>query len=183
MKQLIRNSLVVFMAAGAISLSAENQPPGYVDFGRFSAPASGGEFVEVNVKSNLIAMAARLVGKAEPEVADLLRGLNQVRVNVIAVDDKNREEIEGRVRKIRSDLDAKGWERVVTVQNQKEDVGVYVKTRGEEAVQGVTVTVVEGNEAVFINIVGNLKPEQVGVVGERLNIEPLKKVGAAFEKK
>ena len=46
------------------------------------------------------------------------------------------------------------------------------------------MTVIESNrEAVFINIVGNIKPEKIAVIGERFNIEPLKKIGQAVEKK
>ena len=167
-----------------VAIQAENTPPGYVDFGKFSPPSSGGEFVEVHITSNLISMVARLAEKNEPEIAELLRGLHRVRVNVIGLDDGNRAEMETRVKKIRSDLDAQGWERIVTAQKKDEDVGVYLKTRGEEAVEGVVVTVIESNrEAVFINIVGNIKPEKIAVIGERFNIEPLKKIGQAVEKK
>ena len=177
-------ALTVLLAGAGVNAYAGDNPPGYVDFGKFSAPSSGGEFVEVHIKSNLIAMVARLTEKNEPEVAELLRGLHTVRVNVVGLDDGNRAEMEKRVKKIRGDLDAQGWERIVTAQKKDEDVGVYLKTRGEEAVEGVVVTVIEGNrEAVFINIVGNIKPEKIAVIGERFNIEPLKKIGQAVEKK
>ena len=183
MKHSIRSALTLAAFVG-IGIQAENTPPGYVDFGKFSPPSSGGEFVEVHITSNLISMVARLAEKNEPEIAELLRGLHRVRVNVIGLDDGNRAEMETRVKKIRSDLDAQGWERIVTAQKKDEDVGVYLKTRGEEAVEGVVVTVIESNrEAVFINIVGNIKPEKIAVIGERFNIEPLKKIGQAVEKK
>ena len=66
----------------------------------------------------------------------------------------------------------------MTAQKKDEDVGVYIKTRGEEAVQGVVVTVIDGNkEAVLVNIVGDIKPEKLAIIGERFNIEPLKKIG------
>jgi hypothetical protein len=59
-----------------------------------------------------------------------------------------------------------------------------IKTRGEEAVEGLVITVLEGKgEAVLINIVGDIKPEKLGAIGERLNIKPLKKVGRSLEKK
>ena len=183
MKHAIRSALALAAFVG-VGIHAENTPPGYIDFGKFSPPASGGEFVEVHITSNLISMVARLAEKNEPEIAELLRGLHRVRVNVIGLDDGNRAEMETRVKKIRSDLDAQGWERIVTAQKKEEDVGVYLKTRGEEAVEGVVVTVIESNrEAVFINIVGNIKPEKIAVIGERFNIEPLKKIGQAVEKK
>jgi len=186
MKDLICRALPlsVLIASAGLAVSAENNPPGYVDFGTLPAPSSGGEFVEVNVKNNLISMIARLAEKNEPEVADLLRHLQMVRVNVIGLDDGNRAEIEKRIQKIRADLDTHGWERVVTTQKKDEDVAVYVKTRGQEAVEGLVVTVIQGNrEAVLINIVGDIKPEKIAVIGERLNIEPLKKVAQTIEKK
>jgi len=185
MNNMIRNHLGLALAAALTTLSvhAENSPPGLVDFGKFTASASGREFVEVNVKSNLINMIARLAEKEEPSVAEVLRGLNLVRVNVIGLDDQNRDEVEKRVKAIRAQLDTQGWERVVTAQQKNEDVGVYIKTRGGDAVSGVVVTVLTGGkEAVLVNIVGDIQPEKLALVGERLNIEPLKKLGGPFKK-
>ena len=40
------------------------------------------------------------------------------------------------------------------------------------------MTVMDGTkQAVFVNVVGNIKPEQLALIGDRLNIEPLKKLG------
>jgi len=176
--------LAILAAALGINAQADNTPPGFVDFGKFSAPSSGAECVEVNISGNLISIAARLTEKSEPEISDLLHGLRSVRVNVIGLTDENRADMEKRVKTIRSELDTKGWQHVVAVQNQGEDVGVYLKTRGDEAVEGLVVTVIEGNhEAVFVNIVGDIKPEKLATLGEKLNIEPLKKAAQALEKK
>ena len=162
---------------------AESLPPGQVDFGKFSPPGSGGEFVEVNLSSSLISLAARLVEKEEPDVAHLLKDIQLVRVNVIGLNDENRGELEKRTQKIRKELDTKGWERIVTAQKDDQDVGVYLKTRNKDAVQGVVVLVMEGKkQAVFVNIVGDIKPEQLALLGEKLHIDPLKKAGRAVEK-
>src|SRR5882672_12689077 len=98
MKHVIRDSLAlaVLSAFASVGVCADNPPPGYVDFGKFLPPASGGEFVEVHIKSNLISMVARLAEKSEPEAAELLRGLKLVRVNVIGLDDSNRADMEKR---------------------------------------------------------------------------------------
>ena len=186
MKNVIRGTvaLAVLSAFAGVGVCADNPPAGYIDFGKFPPPESGGEFVEVHIKSNLISMAARLVEKSEPDVAELIRGLQLIRVNVIGLDDGNRGEMEKRVKKIRSELDSRGWERVVTAQKKDEDVGVYLKMRGSEAVEGLVITVIEGNrEAVLINIVGNIKPDKIAIIGERMDIEPLKKAGEALKKK
>ncbi|MBL9127682.1 MAG: DUF4252 domain-containing protein [Verrucomicrobiales bacterium] len=175
-------SLLAF-ACFANPIYADVPAPGLVDFGKFTPPSGGGQFVEINVKSGLIGLAARLAEKAEPEVAGLLRGLQAVRVNVIGIDDANRTELGERLAKIRSELEDKGWERIVTVQEKSQDVGVYVKHRGEESIEGVVVTVVEANkEAVLVNVVGDIRPEQLVTVGEKLGIEPLKKAAKAGTK-
>lgn len=185
MKHLIRShlALAVLSAAFGLGVHADN-PPGYVDFGKFTAAGSGGECIEVNIGGNLISMVARLTEKSEPEVTDLLRGLRSVRVNVIGLTDENRADLEKRMKTIRAELDTQGWQRIVTVQNKGEDVGIFIKTRGEEAVEGVVVTVLSGkHEAVFVNVVGDIKPEKLATLGERLNIEPLKKAAQALKKK
>jgi hypothetical protein len=164
-----------------VGARADN-PPGFVDFGKLPITGSG-ENVEVNITSGLISIAAKLVEKNEPDVAELLRGLKGVRVNVIGLSDENRSEIENRVKSVRATLDTQGWQRVVNVQNKGEDVGVYVKTRGDEAIEGVVVTVLNsGNEAVFVNVVGDLKPEKIAKLAEQFDIEPLKKAAEAIEK-
>jgi hypothetical protein len=183
MTRIFRNTLGCLLLPACLAWGADTATGGYVDFGKFSPPTNGGEFVEVNVKSNLIAMVARLAKQSEPEIADALRGLQSVRVNVIALDDQNRAEIQTRLVKIRAELEAAHWERVVTAQRKEEDVGVYVKTRGEEAVEGVVVMVVEDNrKVVLVNVVGDIRPEKLTVIGERFNIEPLKHVGERVKK-
>ncbi|MGA2661277.1 MAG: DUF4252 domain-containing protein [Verrucomicrobiota bacterium] len=169
--------IAVLAAAGA-SARAETPLPGQVDFGTFSPPGSKGEFVEINVPASLIGLAARFFEKQEPDVAKLLNGLQLVHVSVIGLNDQNRAEFERRAEKVRKELEAKGWERVVKVVKEEQDIGIYLKTQGKETVQGLALVLFAGKEqAVFANIVGDIKPEQLALLGERLHIEPLKNLG------
>jgi hypothetical protein len=168
----------------ALPLCADTNGSGYVDLGKFSPPKSGGQFVEVNLKGSLLAMAARIAEKQEPEVGELLRGIESIRVNVVGLDDQNRSDIVGRVNSLRAELEKLGWERLVTVQQDGQDVGVYVKTRGQDSLAGVVVTVLDGEgQAVFVNVVGDIKPEKLAELGERMGIDPLKKAAGTIEKK
>src|SRR5262245_5598998 len=130
MQHFIRRSLAVALAAAFLTtaLRAEDNPAGYVDFGKFDQPASGGQFVEVNVNSNLIALASRLAKSEEPDITDLLSSLKRIHVNVIGLDDGNREDLKKRLQSIRTSLDGTGWDRVVTVQEKGSDVDVRIKT-------------------------------------------------------
>jgi hypothetical protein len=157
---------------------------GEVDFGKLAPPGGGGEFVEVSIRSSLISLAAKLVEASEPKVADLLRSVKLVRVNVLGLDDGNRAEVEQRVAAIRADLDGQGWERIVVAKEKDQDVSVLIKLRGDEAVEGVMVTVLEGRrKAVLANIVGDIRPEKIALLGEHLDIDPLKKLGNQLKDK
>lgn len=158
-------------------LAADKHPVGQIDFGTLPS-AEGAEYVEVNIRNNLIAMAARLAEKEEPDVANMLRGIQQVRVNVVGLTDSNRSEVQKRIKAIKAQLDAAGWERVVVAQKDKADVGVFMKTRGDEAVEGLAVTVLnDDKQAVLVNVVGDIRPEKLAQLGERFDVEPLKKLG------
>jgi hypothetical protein len=174
----MKKNLGVCAAITAISLitsaRAANLEPGAIDLGKLS-PVPGAEFVEVNINSNLVAMVTSLAKKAEPEIAEILKGLKSIRVNVLGLNEENREDIQGRIASVRGQLEKGGWDRIVTVVDGRDDVGVYMKTKGAEVVEGIVVTVLSGDkEAVFVNVVGDIRPEKLATVGERFNIEPLK---------
>jgi len=174
---------IAVLAAGVCLNVLAGLPPGQVDFGKFTPPDGGGEFVEVQIKSNLLSLAAQLVEKQEPAAAQLVRSVELIHVNVIGITDANRAELVKRVHQIRHDLDTQGWEQNVVVQEKNgEDVGIYTKTRGGEALAGLVVTVIEPKgQVVLVNIVGDIRPEQVAVLGEKLDIKPLKDIGAALK--
>ena len=148
MKRLMPISVGTVILAATLTMNthAESLLPGQVDFGTFSPPAGGGEFVEVNLTSSLITLASRFVEKADADVAKLLKGLHMVRVNVIGLNDENRPELEKRIKDVRKQLDQKGWERIVTVQKEGQDVNVFLKTENKDTVQGLVVMVVDGSK-------------------------------------
>ncbi|MGH7994062.1 MAG: DUF4252 domain-containing protein [Limisphaerales bacterium] len=175
-------AIAVFAAGVGFNVLA-GPPPGQVDFGKFTPPGDGGQFVEIQVNSNLLSLAAQVVEKQQPDAAKLLRNVQLVHVNVIGLTDENRTEMQKRIRQIRHDLDAGGWDHNVAVQDKDgQDVGVYTKTRGGEALAGLAITVIDPKDSVvLINIVGDIRPDQVAALGEKLNIGPLKDVGAALK--
>jgi hypothetical protein len=153
--------------------------PGYFDFGKFTA-APDLKFVEVNVQAGLLKFAAKIAASHEPDAAELLRNIQHVRVNVVGMDDSNKADTLARMTSIRADLEAKGWEKIVTVHEPKasgsDDVAIFMKAN-EDTILGLVVTVIEhkGN-AVFVNVVGNIQADQLAKLGEKLDIKPLNKL-------
>lgn len=139
--------------------------------------------MEIQINSNLLSLAAQMVEPQSPEAAKLVRSVELIHVNVIGLTDTNRADVVKRVRQIRQDLDASGWDHNVAVQEKDgEDVGVYTKTRGGKALAGLVITVIDPkDEVVLVNIVGDIQPGQVATLGEKLDIKPLKEIGAALK--
>jgi hypothetical protein len=183
MKNPLYRPLAFALVTFSLGLMARAESPGLVDFGKFTPPGKGSEFVEVQVRSNLLGFAAQLLEKEQPEAAKLLRSVQLVRVNVVGLTEENREEMQQRVQKIRQELEGRGWERNVNVQGKNgEDVGIYTQTRGGETLAGVAITVIEPKNVVLVNVVGDIRPEQISALGESLNIKPLKEIGDAVKK-
>ncbi len=182
MKRTLLSLTTLSLAFAVAANAAEDTalPPGQIDFGKFSTD-SGGQLVEINLNSALINVAAQVAAKADPEAVKVLSSLKSIRVSVVGMNDKNSSELKERIDSIRKQLREGGWERVVTVQEKNDDVGIYTKMRGNEAVEGIVITVIGGKkEAVFINLVGDIRPEQLASIAEKLNIAPLKQVAAAI---
>ncbi len=168
-----------------ISPLLADTPSGQVEFGTFEPSKSrgGAEFVEINLKGPLLEMATKFAGKQDPELTKLVESLKCVRVNVVGLGDDNRSDVRKRLGEIRAQLDSGGWDKIVNVQDKGDNVTVHVKTRGKEAVEGIVVLVEDhGKEAVLVNVVGDVKPEQLEKLATRLGIEPLRQAAESISK-
>ncbi len=176
----LRKTTSLLLALSGLTISslyAANDSAGVFDFGSFK-PGQKGEYVEVNLEPGLLSIASKMIGNQEPEVAQLIRDIKQIRVNVAKLDDTNREQAGAQIAKVCESLTKQGWQAVVKVrESNNKEVNIFVKTRGDEAIEGIVVAVMDNNrEAVLVNIVGNIRPENIGKIAEKLDIEPLKKL-------
>ena len=180
MKTLLRSSL----AAATLSLTllttsrAAEVEVGAIDIGQLM-PSAKGQFVEVNISPAMLKFAARIAARQEPEAAEMIRNLRSIRVNVVGLDDSNRASTVERIESVRRKLEAEGWTKMVTVRekNDGDNVDVHVKQHGEEAIDGLVVTVIDRKgEAVFVNIVGNINADQIAKIADKFDLEPLRKV-------
>lgn len=172
-------TLVAFAATSAFA-SAADRELAHLDFGKIT-PAKDGQSVEIDLDEGLLGLAAQFAEGQEKEAAQILRGLSHVKVHVIGMDQENRSAVLDRVREVRTGLANEGWKRIVLVKDTKgEDVAIFARLNGSSAIQGLTVTVVEADkQAVIVSLAGDIKPEQIAALGQRFNIDPLKKLAVA----
>jgi hypothetical protein len=168
----VKKWIVVFLAA-FISLSATAQEsdmqslPGYVDFGVLDS-VYGEPRVRINIGGTLLKFMSA-VSRDDPEAAALMRNLEGVRVNVYSTSgqmDPAREQIA----KVRQVLGEESWEPIVQVRESDEEVQIFIKA-DEAGMQGLTVMTVNEEEAVFINILGEMDPTKLGVVLDQLKAD------------
>jgi hypothetical protein len=187
----MKNPLRSAFAAATLSLALTTFAPaadietGAIDIGQLM-PAAKGQFVEINLSPALLKFAARIAARGEPEAAELIRNLKSIRVNVVGLDDSNRTATIEKIEGVRRMLETQGWTKMVTVRekNGGDNVDVHVMQRGEEAIDGLVVTVLDKKgEAVFVNIVGNINADQIAQIAEKFDIEPLRKVHLKIEGK
>lgn len=187
MNNLLRSSLAAatLSLAFIVSAQAAETDAGAVDIGQLM-PSAKGQFVEINLSPAMLKFAARIAARQEPEAAELIRNLKSIRVNVIGLDDSNRTGTIGQIESVRRKLEAQGWTKMVTVRekNDGDNVDIHVKQQGEESIDGLVVTVIDRKgEAVFVNIVGNIKADQIAQIADKFDIEPLRKVHLKIDAK
>lgn len=175
--RLFSVALVALSLPLASFAAGSDKDPGYFDIENL--PISGkGDFVEINLSSSLLGIAGRIAADKEPEAAELLKGLKHVRVNVVKLDDDNGAAAKTQIETIRGKLAGAGWEQAVNVREANgQSVNVHIKTKDTDSIEGLVITVLEpGKDAVFVNIVGSVRVDQLAKVAAQLDIKPLKNI-------
>jgi len=173
-KTSIFRKILVVCATLLLSLPAMAQEdslkdfPGYVDFGQLSE-IFGEPSVQISVGESLLGLVGSLSASEDPEAAELFNRLNGVRVNVFETTSMPSGAI-GLIKDTSAQLSELGWEPVVTVNSQDEQVRIFMMINNDR-VEGITVMTVEETEAVFVNVIGSISPDELGKVMNNFDID------------
>lgn len=160
--------VTVLMSLPAIAQEdALKDYPGYVDFGDLTA-VFGDPTIQISVGESLLGLVGSLSAKEDPETAELFKRLNGVRVNVFETESMALGGVDV-VKDISAQLSERGWESVVTVNSEDEQVRIFMKLDNDR-VQGITVMAVEDDEAVFVNVIGSINPADLSKVMDNFDI-------------
>jgi hypothetical protein len=171
-KAMVYGMTVVLTAMLALPAMAQEDAlkafPGYVDFGDLG-DIFGEPTVQISVGASLLSLVGSLSASEDPEAAEMFKRLNGVRVNVYENTEIPAEGLD-LVRDVSSQLSGSGWESVVTVNSEDEQVRIFMKI-DDDVVQGITVMVVEATEAVFVNVIGDINPAELEKVMDNFDVE------------
>ena len=125
--------------------------------------------VNLSIGPTLLHFAAMYVDE-EPEIRELLQSLDGVRVRVYEIDgDAGR--VASRVHDMSQHLQADGWKPVLLVREENEETHMLLRTINGR-ITGMTVLTSDGeSEAVIVNLMGEIRPEQFGEVMLALDVD------------
>jgi hypothetical protein len=160
----IRLLLAALLATGASSNAFAQD---YFDFGAIpGVPAEPS--VEVDLNAAMISFVAQAAAASGTDTAGALDGLKNVRVRVYE-ELRDAPAVAAFMDQSSIALDRAGWQRAVYVAEDDSKVRMYVKMNAQQ-ISGMTFMVLDGEEAVFINIEGTIDPAQLGRLASMMGV-------------
>lgn len=158
--------------------------PGYVDFNALEIFGDEEATVEVYLRKPMLDLLREIFKHDDPELYRIFGKLQLVRVQVFKVDSDLGVKFDKESTKTVKALDKGGWERVVRVKEDEERVFVYLKPSEDyEWIQGIVVIAMEEmSEAVFVNIVGDIHPDDIGRLGGHFGVDELDSIRYEVQK-
>jgi len=143
--------------------------------------------VQIDLNEAMLKLFAGAAQGADANAAAALDGVTNLRVRVYEGIDAEIPDVMKFVNETTTKLEGDGWNSIVRVNDGDEQVRIYVKPGANATIAGITVMVTDGGgdndhngndgggngggaEAVFINVAGVIKPEQLGrITGMGMN--------------
>ncbi len=153
--------------------------PGFVDFGVLGTGGQLGEEGQLTLRVSLygamLRMVAELSQSQEPGFADVVSKLQGIFASIYKVPATDQEQVFRLARETAGRLAARGWQTVVELHTQEGETSyIQVRTDGER-IFGLAVMFFEPDDgtAGFINVVGDVSPEEIGRLGRTFHIQAL----------
>lgn len=171
----------IWAAVLLLALPASAQEvSGYVDFGDLAGLGVDPE-VEISLGGALLGFLSAATAEEDKELAQTLGRLSSIKLSVFDLPSTSVDDARKRVASIVDRLEADDWEPAVSVRATESTVHFYMKMDGDR-VAGMTVMLVSNDgEAIFMNIVGQIDPTQLGRVAARFGVAEELGLGDAID--
>ena len=159
---------ILVLSVSACGLTAPRSNEGFADLESLGMTDTD-RVMNLSLGPTILHFAAGHVDD-EPEVRELLRSLDGVRIRIYEIDgDVSR--VAQRIDRMSGHLQQDGWEPVMLVREEDEQTHMLLKTVDGQ-IRGMTVLVSDGDsEAVVINLMGTIEPEQFSDVMVALDVD------------
>lgn len=166
----------LFVQVQAQAQQSVQNDPGFFNLSAIESWFPEEAYLEVNVGGALLDLVRQAARHEDAELSDMLGKLRGVYVRGYKVAPGEAGRIAERTSRLAQSLSSSGWETVVRVREEEERVDVFLKT-AQNRISGLVVMVVDEEETVFVNIVGEIDPEDIGRIGGRFNVPDIPGIG------
>lgn len=173
MKRLLRNKFVIGLFCTLFTLPVIAQEdelkdlPGYVDFGDLSL-TYGEPKITINLGGTMLNFVGMMSSSESPETSEMISKLKGIRVQIYSLEE-DADVARNQFSDTKSSLKSSGWEPIVQINEDDEQVLVYMKAI-DGHMEGMTVMVVDDEEAVFVNVIGQLNPAELAQVMDKFDV-------------
>jgi hypothetical protein len=143
--------------------------PGFVDFGEMNS-IYGEPKVNISIGGALLGFVGAMAKNEDPQAAAIFSKLKGVRVSVYSTEDAGADAAFGQVAQVKSTLQGLNWSPIVQVNDDGEQVQIFMQMDGDK-MNGLTLMAVDDEEAVFINVIGQLDPNELAQLMDNFDID------------
>mgnify|MGYP001811827892 FL=1 len=156
------------LTLSACGLTAPRSSEGYADLESLGMRDTD-TVMTLSIGPSLLRFAASHVD-GDPEVRELLKSLDGIRIRIYEINgDASR--VATRINTMSGNLQQDGWEPVMLIRKENEATHMLIRVVDQQ-ICGMTVLVSDGDtEAVVINLMGEIKPQQFGDVMVALDVD------------
>jgi len=159
------------LAALAQSTPTLSDHPGYFPMDDLQILPLDDVTVEINLQGAMLKLVA-MATRDDPEFSKLISGIEAIRVQVAEIASSDLTTVRAAMDRAAKLLDERGWQRIVRVRDQDEEVYIYNREK-DGSIVGMTVLVLESEEATIVNLVGFIDVEMLGSLAIGLDIPQL----------
>lgn len=164
-------ALSALIAVPALAAQANDDSipasPAYVDFGEL-AQAYGEPRIMIDIDSALLQLVGAIKHK-DPVANAALKDLEAIHVHVFDTYGELEPALE-RMTSVSGRLVNDQWERIVRAREEGKNVEIFMK-QSDSQIHGLAVMAVDNEEAVFINILGSINPEDLAEIMAQVDVD------------
>lgn len=171
--KVISASLLISLLSMGVQAQSDDlrNLPGYFNFGQIPGVVDNPK-VQIDLNPVMLGLLKGVADSKESEAAEVLAGLQGVRVFVYELTE-GQQEVMNFINNAGQELESDGWMRMVYVEDKESSVRIHVKPNGG-TISGLTVMVLgDDSEAVFINVIGDINPAELGKIAGNIGIGDL----------
>jgi hypothetical protein len=169
-KTFVAAGIAVLMVATAGVAQDLAQHSGYVDFGKTGLFKDAQPEVEVFLETPLLRVVCAAATDIVPEVGDLISDLSLAQVKIFDNIGETDANIDLTIANVLNNLTQNGWNYVVRL--PEDNINILMKTDGEN-IAGILALIADGDDGIFVNVAGDLKPEKTGKILSTIGMSPM----------